>query len=922
MPSSESDESRSEVFLTTIPAGTKRKRNPDDGPGKRAWKINGGISAPLARGRPGDSDEPSGRGGGRGDTNYRYNEGAVSVPDVTVDEDGDSRAHMRRPSSPLGVAGVGVDAKQPKVKFDYRSYDPFRTKKRRTTTPEEAAVLETAFLDCKNPDIATRTALAEKLNMKLESVGVWFQNRRAKERTRISMSDGKDPSPPAQRVPVTTFHAQKHPRPKNRSDGIKYSLVEEDTTMPVQPVKSGRRPRRSKSSQPETPPLSPGATSVPAQTGGLESGVVEALAHQDRASRKRESIEDESVAAEEQPRREIQRALESMRDSMPLSADHTAFESRVSQNGMMGFLRHHAAAAESTPEDARYMSSTAFERDTPPPTTSLAPPGSPRLAVSSAVKFSSSNGLVNGGPGGYSYPMQMQESSAFSMNDTSSIASGYLSGLSEQQRHYPPNLHKQVDTQDSRGGAHYVMPNAQNLAHHPPSSSLAAAVDPMPYYRTTGPTVVNSSEVSSQYHPEQMFHVGSSPVPSSQNHTPHAHADLQRSPGYLYRQLPPPSGAQPYTTQAEHIVPYQGYGTHDTRGMHQAQLSGEQGYVQQIQYHSSAAQNNTSFVHERSLPPDVDLEMHCDSITALAYVAEKSAQAESEQDLHMRLQTPDRLGTLAATANGLHPSARVGVSPALVQAAAEVERLSSSLSNREIEIQAQSVIRPTTPELPLINPNTEIGRILQEEHAAVSGVASAAEGSVDRDHSNLDDLALFSAFIVASPMRLAGSSGDPTPFASTRRSSFLPVESVVAEHTRTAPPLTSRAHSPIRRDEYRDGRQSPGSLGQNRHLDAAADSWTPERGSIPGPASLQRILNNSYRGVTSPTVDSMAESSSEEISNVLEKWRHTSTPVASPGSARMAGRVLMPLNERFREQGISIDERTHGVGTHLPLRTS
>ncbi|KAJ3343390.1 hypothetical protein HDU93_008755 [Gonapodya sp. JEL0774] len=283
----------------------KRKRNADAGDGS-----NGKIKIET-------SMEPNRKGIGRtcdrdDSSRIHHEEGTRQpiaaepyVPDNDVEQD-DTDAVPSRKSTAL----MGQEAGKAGTKFDYRSYDPFRTKKRRTTTPEEQSVLEAAFLECKNPDSTSRLALSEKLGMKVESIAVWFQNRRAKERqcTQSKSSgstsfDTKDPSPPAQRVPVTTFIAQKHPRPKNKAAGLKYSLVEEDP-VPIAREHSRRRSRRAML-QPETPPLSP---NMELKEETDEENVNE-LNHSGLIRKRSE----ESSAEEIKPRKKVQRRSQLMR---------------------------------------------------------------------------------------------------------------------------------------------------------------------------------------------------------------------------------------------------------------------------------------------------------------------------------------------------------------------------------------------------------------------------------------------------------------------------------------------------------------------------------------------------------------------------------------------------------------------------------
>ncbi|KAI8380811.1 hypothetical protein BD560DRAFT_365393 [Blakeslea trispora] len=62
-------------------------------------------------------------------------------------------------------------------------YNPFEIKHRRRTSRAQFKVLEKTFLENPKPNAIVRRWLAQKLSMTPRGVQVWFQNRRAKEKT-------------------------------------------------------------------------------------------------------------------------------------------------------------------------------------------------------------------------------------------------------------------------------------------------------------------------------------------------------------------------------------------------------------------------------------------------------------------------------------------------------------------------------------------------------------------------------------------------------------------------------------------------------------------------------------------------------------------------------------------------------------------
>ncbi|KAJ7680476.1 hypothetical protein DFH06DRAFT_972713 [Mycena polygramma] len=91
---------------------------------------------------------------------------------------------------------------------DYRAFYPYtpnEVKHRKRTTSAQLKVLEGIFKRDTKPNAALRTELASQLNMTARGVQVWFQNRRAKEKTKaakgVSKKDADSPSPPSSEDP-------------------------------------------------------------------------------------------------------------------------------------------------------------------------------------------------------------------------------------------------------------------------------------------------------------------------------------------------------------------------------------------------------------------------------------------------------------------------------------------------------------------------------------------------------------------------------------------------------------------------------------------------------------------------------------------------------------------------------------------------
>ncbi|KAJ7045668.1 hypothetical protein C8F04DRAFT_939973 [Mycena alexandri] len=79
---------------------------------------------------------------------------------------------------------------------DYRAFYPYtpnEVKHRKRTTSAQLKVLEGIFKRDTKPNAALRTELASQLNMTARGVQVWFQNRRAKEKTKAAKGASKVP---------------------------------------------------------------------------------------------------------------------------------------------------------------------------------------------------------------------------------------------------------------------------------------------------------------------------------------------------------------------------------------------------------------------------------------------------------------------------------------------------------------------------------------------------------------------------------------------------------------------------------------------------------------------------------------------------------------------------------------------------------
>ncbi|KAJ7178337.1 hypothetical protein C8R43DRAFT_1056641 [Mycena crocata] len=92
-------------------------------------------------------------------------------------------SHQPYPPWPNHTMPPGIDP------TDYRAFYPYtpnEVKHRKRTTSAQLKVLEGIFRRDTKPNAALRTELAAQLNMTARGVQVWFQNRRAKEKTKAA----------------------------------------------------------------------------------------------------------------------------------------------------------------------------------------------------------------------------------------------------------------------------------------------------------------------------------------------------------------------------------------------------------------------------------------------------------------------------------------------------------------------------------------------------------------------------------------------------------------------------------------------------------------------------------------------------------------------------------------------------------------
>lgn len=117
-------------------------------------------------------------------------------------------------------------------------YNPFEIKHRRRTSRAQFKVLEKTFLENPKPNASIRRWLAQKLVMTPRGVQVWFQNRRAKEKTVNSAK--KSPLLVHSIIPNTqstqSTLSLSEPLIKQLSNESNFDFMEQSPTMTCSPT--------------------------------------------------------------------------------------------------------------------------------------------------------------------------------------------------------------------------------------------------------------------------------------------------------------------------------------------------------------------------------------------------------------------------------------------------------------------------------------------------------------------------------------------------------------------------------------------------------------------------------------------------------------------------------------------------------------
>ncbi|EAU91473.2 hypothetical protein CC1G_01962 [Coprinopsis cinerea okayama7 len=142
---------------------------------------------------------------------------------------------------------------------DFRAFYPYtpnEVKHRKRTTSAQLKVLETVFKRDTKPNATLRNELAQQLDMTARGVQVWFQNRRAKEKTKTAKlaaaaaAAGKDASPTD--APPTSPSSSS---PSSSSQQSPEALKQEETsTASTPPVDVAEHQKASVVSKPVSPP--------------------------------------------------------------------------------------------------------------------------------------------------------------------------------------------------------------------------------------------------------------------------------------------------------------------------------------------------------------------------------------------------------------------------------------------------------------------------------------------------------------------------------------------------------------------------------------------------------------------------------------------------------------------------------------------
>lgn len=106
----------------------------------------------------------------------------------------------------------------PHGNFSPTFYNPFEVKHRRRTSNAQLKILEEAFKTCSKPSASVRRLLAQKLNMSVRGVQIWFQNRRAKEKELAKKEEDSNKSKDDNTNKKASVHVEKAKTPILFSD--------------------------------------------------------------------------------------------------------------------------------------------------------------------------------------------------------------------------------------------------------------------------------------------------------------------------------------------------------------------------------------------------------------------------------------------------------------------------------------------------------------------------------------------------------------------------------------------------------------------------------------------------------------------------------------------------------------------------------
>ena len=112
------------------------------------------------------------------------------------------------------------------VDFKPTFYNPFEVRHRRRTSRDQLDLLQSTFGENPKPSAQVRQSLAEKLQMSPRSIQVWFQNRRAKQKQKLTAKEcvSQDSSPlPSQDEPGQSKSGENTIRRKSCPEFTQYS---------------------------------------------------------------------------------------------------------------------------------------------------------------------------------------------------------------------------------------------------------------------------------------------------------------------------------------------------------------------------------------------------------------------------------------------------------------------------------------------------------------------------------------------------------------------------------------------------------------------------------------------------------------------------------------------------------------------------